>query len=54
MMSLGGSEPWDAALKVLSGGRWSDISAAPLMDYYAPLQRWLAAENRRRNYKIGW
>ena len=54
MMRLGGRERWDVAMKVLSAGEWSSISAAPLMEYYGPLLRWLTAENRRRNYKIGW
>ena len=54
MMSLGGSQPWNEALKVLTGGESADISAGPLMDYYEPLHRWLRRENLRHNYQIGW
>ena len=53
-MSLGSSQPWNVALKVMTDGEASELSAQPLLDYYEPLHRWLVLENNRRNYTVGW
>ncbi|MDT8999242.1 M2 family metallopeptidase [Paucibacter sp. APW11] len=44
MLSLGASKPWSDALQQLSGERRLDASA--LTEYFAPLQAWLAAQNK--------
>lgn len=43
MLSLGASRPWQDALEQLSGERGLEASA--LLEYFAPLQRWLDAQN---------
>jgi peptidyl-dipeptidase A len=50
MLALGASRPWPEAMYVLTGQRQADASA--ILDYFAPLQRWLAQQNRGR--KCGW
>ena len=43
MMAMGRSRPWPEALESLTGDRRMDASA--LLEYYAPLQRWLDEQN---------
>ena len=43
MLSLGASRPWQDALEQLSGERRLEASA--LLEYFAPLQAWLDAQN---------
>ncbi|MBN1336107.1 MAG: M2 family metallopeptidase [Deltaproteobacteria bacterium] len=50
MMALGATRPWPEALKALSGETRIDASA--LLEYYAPLRRWLRQQNNRN--PIGW
>jgi peptidyl-dipeptidase A len=50
MLSLGASRPWQDALEALTGQREMDATA--LLDYFAPLRKWLADQNRGR--KCGW
>jgi peptidyl-dipeptidase A len=50
MMALGASRPWPDALEALTGERAMDASA--LVEYFAPLRRWLDRENRGR--RCGW
>ena len=50
MLSLGASRPWPEAMAVLAGER--DADATALLDYFAPLQRWLQEQNRGR--QCGW
>ena len=45
MLSLGASKPWPEALQALTGERQMDGGA--LIEYFAPLQGWLARENAR-------
>ena len=52
MMSLGGSKHWSEALKVLTNGKYSQISAAPLMNYYKPLYHWLKRQNQKLDYPL--
>lgn len=54
MLSLGSSQPWNVALKVLTHEQNPTIDARPLMDYYRPLHEWLLSENRRLNYTVGF
>jgi len=44
MLKLGQSKPWPDALQAISGERQMDATA--IIDYYAPLMEWLAAQNK--------
>jgi peptidyl-dipeptidase A len=50
MLAMGQSRPWPDALEALGAGREMDASA--ILDYFAPLQEWLDAENQGR--RCGW
>ncbi len=50
MLSLGASQPWPDAMQVLTGQRRADASA--ILDYFAPLKKWLDEQNRGR--QCGW
>jgi peptidyl-dipeptidase A len=45
MLELGSSRPWPEALELVAGERRMDASA--LLEYFAPIHRWLDEENRR-------
>ena len=44
MLAMGQSRPWPEALKALTGEDKMDATA--LLDYFAPLQKWLDEQNR--------
>ncbi len=50
MLQMGQSRPWPDALEVLTGER--QIDGGALMEYFAPLKRWLDEQNRGQ--KVGW
>jgi peptidyl-dipeptidase A len=50
MLSLGASRPWADALEAIGAGRKAD--AGPMLEYFKPLETWLAEQNRGR--KCGW
>jgi peptidyl-dipeptidase A len=50
MLEMGQSRPWPEALEVLTGEKTMDAGA--LLDYFAPLQKWLDEQNRGR--RCGW
>lgn len=50
MLAMGQSKPWPDALEVLTGQRQMDASA--ILDYFAPLQKWLDAQNKGQ--RAGW
>jgi peptidyl-dipeptidase A len=50
MLAMGASRPWPEALEALTGEPTMDARA--LLDYYAPLQRWLDEQNR--GAPVGW
>ncbi|HEX9290966.1 MAG TPA: M2 family metallopeptidase, partial [Anaeromyxobacteraceae bacterium] len=50
MLALGASRPWPDAMEALTGQREADASA--VLDYFAPLQRWLKQQNAGR--RCGW
>jgi peptidyl-dipeptidase A len=50
MLEMGMSRPWPDALEALTGERELDASA--ILDYFAPLQRWLDEQNAGRS--CGW
>jgi peptidyl-dipeptidase A len=50
MLSLGATRPWPEALEAIGGGRTA--SAGPMLEYFAPLRKWLAEANKGR--QCGW
>jgi peptidyl-dipeptidase A len=50
MLSLGQSRPWPEALEALTGSKQMDATA--ILDYFAPLSKWLDQQLEGR--KIGW
>ncbi len=50
MLAMGVSKPWPDAMEALTGTRQMDATA--ILDYFAPLQKWLDEQNR--GVKAGW
>jgi peptidyl-dipeptidase A len=50
MLEMGQSKPWPDALEALTGER--QIDAGALLEYFAPLQKWLEEQNK--GLKAGW
>jgi len=50
MLEMGLSRPWPEALEAMTGEK--QIDATAMLDYFAPLQKWLDEQNKGR--KIGW
>ena len=50
MLAMGQSKPWPDALEALTGERQTDAGA--LLEYFAPLQKWLDEQNKGK--KVGW
>jgi peptidyl-dipeptidase A len=52
MLEMGMSKPWPEALKAMTGE--DTIDAAALMDYFAPLKKWLDEQNAATGVSPGW
>jgi peptidyl-dipeptidase A len=50
MLSMGESRPWPKALAALTGQEQMDATA--ILDYFAPLKKWLDEQNRGK--PLGW
>ena len=50
MLEMGMSKPWPEALKAFTGS--SQMSAKPMLEYFAPLKKWLDRQNKGQ--KLGW
>jgi peptidyl-dipeptidase A len=50
MLEMGASRPWPEALEALTGRREMDATA--ILDYFAPLKKWLDEQNR--GAPVGW
>ena len=50
MLEMGQSRPWPDALQVFNGSR--EISGQALVDYFAPLKKWLDEQNKGK--PTGW
>lgn len=50
MLAMGMSKPWPEALKTFTGS--PQMSAKPMLDYFAPLKKWLDAQNKGET--SGW
>jgi len=52
MLQLGQSKPWPEALKTLTGDE--QVDAGAMMEYFAPLKKWLDQQNAAAGVKPGW
>ena len=52
MLEMGMSKPWPEALKTLTGEEHMDAGA--MMEYFAPLKKWLDEQNAAAGVKLGW
>ncbi len=52
MLEMGRSQPWPEALYALTGERQMDATA--ILDYFAPLKKWLDEQNAKAGVKEGW
>jgi peptidyl-dipeptidase A len=52
MLEMGMSRPWPEALKAMTGE--DKIDATAILDYFAPLQKWLDQQNAVAGVKPGW
>jgi peptidyl-dipeptidase A len=52
MLQLGLSKPWPEALKTLT--RDDQMDAGAMMEYFAPLKKWLDQQNAAAGVKPGW
>jgi peptidyl-dipeptidase A len=52
MLEMGQSRPWPEALEAMTGEKQMDATA--IMDYFAPLKKWLDEQNRKEGNKLGW
>ena len=52
MLEMGQSQPWPVALKALTGEDKMDANA--IMEYFAPLKKWLDEQNAAAGVKPGW
>ncbi len=52
MLEMGQSRPWPEALEVLTGEKQLDATA--ILDYFAPLKKWLDEQNKANGNKVGW
>nr|XP_039267513.1 angiotensin-converting enzyme-like isoform X1 [Styela clava] len=52
MLNLGSSVTWEDALRQVTGS--SQMSSAPLMEYFAELKEFLDTENQKFNEVMGW
>jgi len=50
MLEMGASKPWPDALEAFTGTR--EISAKPMLEYFAPLKKWLDKQNKGK--PKGW
>jgi peptidyl-dipeptidase A len=52
MLEMGKSQPWPDELYALTGERQMDATA--ILDYFAPLKKWLDEQNAKNGVKTGW
>jgi peptidyl-dipeptidase A len=52
MLELGKSKPWQDAFMTMMGEDKADASA--ILDYFAPLKKWLDEQNAKNGVKVGW
>ncbi|HKO05722.1 MAG TPA: M2 family metallopeptidase [Candidatus Acidoferrales bacterium] len=52
MLAMGRSKPWQEALFAMTGEKQMDATA--IIDYFAPLKKWLDDQNRKLGATPGW
>ena len=52
MLKLGASKPWKEIMEVMTGE--PKMSTDALREYFAPLEKWLKAENAKNGVRVGW
>ncbi len=52
MLQLGKSKPWQEAFMTMMGEDKADASA--ILDYFAPLKKWLDEQNAKSGVRTGW
>ena len=52
MLEMGHSQPWPKALAVMTGQEQMDATA--ILDYFAPLKKWLDEQNAKDGAKLDW
>lgn len=52
MLEMGKSQPWPDELYALTGDRNMDATA--ILDYFAPLKKWLDEQNAKNGVQPGW
>lgn len=52
MLEMGRSQPWPEELYALTGERKMDATA--MLEYFAPLQKWLDEQNAKNGVRVGW
>ena len=52
MLEAGQSQPWQVTLKAMTGEDHIDASA--MVEYFAPLRKWLEEQNAKSGAKVGW
>ena len=52
MLAMGKTKSWPYALEKMTGSK--EMSVAPMIKYFEPLQEWLVKERCSKRYKIGW
>jgi peptidyl-dipeptidase A len=52
MLEMGMSKPWPEALKAMTGETTMDASA--MLEYFAPLRKWLDEQNAAASSTAGW
>jgi peptidyl-dipeptidase A len=52
VLEVGSSEPWQEAMKIMTGGETDKIDAKPILEYFEPLLIWL--KQQTKSEFIGW
>merc|ERR1712048_1543188 len=52
MLSMGKSKPWPEVLKNFTGS--DQLTATPIKEYFAELDKWLKDQRLQNGYCIGW
>ncbi len=52
MLEMGQSKPWQDALFEMTGEKQMDGGA--MLEYFAPLKKWLDEQNAKNGVKVGW
>lgn len=52
MLEKGQSQPWQKTLKEMTGS--DHLDAGPMVEYFAPLMKWLKEQNAKNGVKVGW